>query len=423
MALAVSIQTSDLQHFWQAYDRIQQTNDPKSQIAIIDSLFMQTASEAQNALFTAKKYSAETYLKSIQQHPDFWKSIRKQMATVGAHTPRLQGAFNRIQALNPNKQEHIIYLCVGVFEMEAWPTNNGLGIGSELLLADKSVNSQSVIQQHPQLKPHFKMLTTQHYEEVVLLNYTKLWFEQSNSCNVLAESIREGLCSWLIRYGLEDNQSPEWLKKGRKNEKKLKADFAAVMFSPFYENWLTQQPHPVYKYSYPARYIGFALVERYLSNTKDTVAALQKLLKLDYFYDDDVAEWVDKQGYFDEKLADLRDDYEASRPRVRSMAPIANGDTRVDYTLTSLVVSFSEPIDPRYFQNSRGPLGKQAELDIRKVSVSPDGRFVTLTVRLQPNTKYQLVIDEAYRNPQGIPIQPYLIEFKTKLREGSTFED
>lgn len=421
--LAVTIETRDLQNFWLAYDRLQKAKNTNDQIAVIDSLFFQTASEAQKALFSAKNYTVENYLQAIQKHPGFWNSIRKQMTAAGTHTQSLQMAFNRLQALYPAQQQQTVFLCIGLFELEAWPTANGIGMGAELLLAGKNVDSKSVIQQYPDRKAYFKKLTTQHFESTVLFNYTKQWFEEPGSCHLLAESIREGLCSWLVQYSQEHGKQEVWLKKGRKNEKSLKKDFAAVMFSPFYDQWLSNQPHPTYKYSHPGRYIGFALVELHLKNKQDTLAALKQLLTLDYNYGDDVAAWVDALQFFDAPLADLRDDYEASRPRVHSMAPIANGDTRVDYTLNSLVISFNKPIDPRYFKNSSGPLGKQAALDIRKVEISPDGRFVTLNVRLQPNTKYQLVLDEGYRNTQGIPLMPYLIEFKTKLRDGSTFEE
>jgi len=71
-------------------------------------------------------------------------------------------------------------------------------------------------------------------------------------------------------------------------------------------------------------------------------------------------------------------------------------------------------MDKRFRNFELGPLGEANLLKIKAFKgFSDDGYSASFDVVLKPKNKYQLVIGSGFRNENGIPLKPYLIEFTT----------
>ncbi|MFZ4476519.1 MAG: hypothetical protein ACOYPR_15080, partial [Saprospiraceae bacterium] len=69
--------TSDIDHFWEAYDKIQTTSDTSLQLEYLNSLFFEKGSEGLPLIMQARRYTPHEYQTAIHKYPLFWSSIRK----------------------------------------------------------------------------------------------------------------------------------------------------------------------------------------------------------------------------------------------------------------------------------------------------------------------------------------------------------
>ena len=91
-----------------------------------------------------------------------------------------------------------------------------------------------------------------------------------------------------------------------------------------------------------------------------------------------------------------------------------NGSKKVDPNLMQVTIKFSAKMDKRYRNFELGPLGETNLLKIKAFTgFSDDGYSASFSVALKPNKQYQLVLGSGFRNENGIPLKPYLIEFTT----------
>ena len=109
------------------------------------------------------------------------------------------------------------------------------------------------------------------------------------------------------------------------------------------------------------------------------------------------------------------EDINNERPKVVSINEIANGDANVDVTLKTITVNFDKPLLGRGYSINYGDKGKDAFPKIEKVVYANDNKTLILTLNLENNKEYQLVLTgRAFQSANGIGIDDYEINFKTK---------
>ena len=72
-------------------------------------------------------------------------------------------------------------------------------------------------------------------------------------------------------------------------------------------------------------------------------------------------------------------------------------------------------MDTRFRNFQLGPLGEENVIRIKDFQgFSEDEKSVSFSIeKLEPSKKYQIVVGSGFRNAEGIPLIPYLIEFQT----------
>lgn len=103
-------------------------------------------------------------------------------------------------------------------------------------------------------------------------------------------------------------------------------------------------------------------------------------------------------------------------PHVVRVEPFGNGAQDVDPSLTEIKVRFSEPMHG--FSFGYGPLGEKAfpAFVKEKSGYSEDGMELTLSVKLKPDTEYQMQVleDRSVRNKDGVSVEGYLLKVRTR---------
>jgi hypothetical protein len=101
---------------------------------------------------------------------------------------------------------------------------------------------------------------------------------------------------------------------------------------------------------------------------------------------------------------------------VTGIKQFKNNSNNVSPNIKEITIEFSEPLNGYNTGIDFGDLGQDAfpKNDVTKRFWSGDNKSWTISVNLEPNKKYQLLISNNFRTKNNIPLKQYLIEFETK---------
>jgi hypothetical protein len=146
---------------------------------------------------------------------------------------------------------------------------------------------------------------------------------------------------------------------------------------------------------------------------KDKKAAIKTLIELDYSDTESIDTFIDNLSYFSKPLAVLRKEDSGSRPKVVSIQQFENGNMSVDSNTKEITFVFSEPLNGIQTGVDLGTLGRNAFPKVNDRYWENGNKAWTLNVDLEPNKQYQIVLSNNFRTADAVPLNPYLLEFKT----------
>ena len=162
-------------------------------------------------------------------------------------------------------------------------------------------------------------------------------------------------------------------------------------------------------------YVGYQISENYYNQADDKLNAVKTMIELDYTNESEVEEFVTKANYFSESPDVLYQNFESKRPYIVSIEQFSNRSLNVSPKTKAITIRFSEPLNGYNTGVDFGDLGQEGfpKGTLNGRYWSDDNQSWTIPVELEPNKNYQLLISNNFRTDDGIPLKPYLIEFKT----------
>ncbi len=89
--------TSDIDRFWEAYDKIVATDDGVTQRELLDSLYIDRGTPGLAAIVERRGYTTGSYVEAINSYPEFWASIRPNTLRTGEFSAELDEAVSTQQ--------------------------------------------------------------------------------------------------------------------------------------------------------------------------------------------------------------------------------------------------------------------------------------------------------------------------------------
>lgn len=406
------ISTTDIDNFWNAYDQITSEKDTTKQLQLVNDLYVLKGTQGLKDLMQVRRYTDKDFVNAINDYPKFWKSIRKNTLKVEELTPKIDKAIYELKNLYPELKPANIYFGVGAFRTNGTILGNNVLIGSEMALTDKTTNTA-------ELPEHLKRF----YQEYQLLNnidllcaheYTHTQQKELQE-NLLMASLYEGVAEFVSTKALNRPSFTPAVVYGKENDKVVKQKFETDMFMPqnMY-NWLWGTNRNELEIRDLGYYVGYAICENYYNKATDKQKAIKDMIELDYKNIKEVQNFVDASGYFSDTMENLAANFDKHRPNVVAIKPFKNNSEKVSSKITTITIQFSEPMDKNSRGFDYGPLGEGNVLRVQKIiGYSDDAMQFTFEVELEPNKQYQSYVSGGFRNQKGIPLQPFLIDFKT----------
>ncbi|MBE7639357.1 hypothetical protein GUB10_03330 [Salegentibacter sp. BLCTC] len=404
----------DVENFWEAYDRIVTSNDSLDQLRIIQRDYIENGSPGLQAMIDARRYTPEQYLFAIQNYPKFWSSIRRQTQQINSYSDEIEIGINRLKNLYPSLRPAKVYFTIGVFRSNGTTVGNKVLIGSEMSLSDSTV----VVEEFPETLDYFKdYIATNPNKNLSFLNIHEYIHTQQKTTigkNLLSQTVIEGVAEFIASLALNIKSPNPQITFGEKNMKQVRKAFSKEMFSPHFNNWLWNDAENTFKMRDLSYYVGYAIAEAFYTSSDDKKEAIKEMIQLDYNDQNKLERFVNESGYFPKLISAYRVAYESNKPKIKSIDQFENGNQNVDSEIEVITVNFSSKMDNRFRGFDYGPLGEQNVLRVHEfLGFSEDQKSLSFRVSLKPNKRYQLTLTNSFRDENGIPITPYLIDIKT----------
>jgi hypothetical protein len=410
-----NIITSDITNFWDAYDKITSTQDSILQYKYLDNLYFQNGTVGLEGIRQARNYTPQDYINSINNYPKFWTSIRENTLQAEKIGSELENGVNKLKTLYPELKPAKIYFSIGSFRTPGTTIDSLVLIGSELAMADSKTETSEFPENLAHLKSYFKTNPKKH---LVFLNTHEYVHTQQNPqvFNILSLTIYEGVAEFVAEKALGVLSPNPQIEFGRANAKRIREVFEAEMF---YSNnlykWLNSNAPNEFEMRDLSYYVGYQICENYYNQAEDKKKAIKTMIELDYTNETEIEEFVKKANYFSESLEKLYENFENKRPNIIGIKQFENKSQNVSPKIAEITIEFSEPLNGQNTSVDFGELGKDAfpKGTLNGRSWGENNTSWTIPVKLEPNKKYQILISNNFRTEDGIPLKPYLIEFKT----------
>lgn len=413
---ASNIVNSDVVNFWEAYDKIHSTASKSQQFKYLDSLYLDKASPGLEALREVRNYSREEYLEIITTLPKFWESIRENTLKSGEMGDEMQAGIEKLRAIYPDLKPAIIYFGIGAFRTSGTTVDSLVLIGAEMAMGDYHVvTTEFPDEVRASRRTYYDGNPIEH---LTLLNVHEFVHTQQKPPvnNLLSMVVSEGIAEFVSVTAMGVPSASLAIKYGKGNDK-VRETFEKELFYMNNQNrWLYSNSPNEFNTRDLGYYIGYAIAELYYNGQEDKMAAIKKMIELDYENEEEIGAYVDGTKFFSTSLDDLYDDFDARRPSCVKVEPNVHNQKEVALSTNKLTVTFSEPMDTRFRNFDYGPSGEEALLLIKNVlGWSEDGRSISFEVQdLAPNKLYELTLSVGFRNLEGVPLKPKLISFRTK---------
>lgn len=411
--LKQTIVQKDITHYWQAVDAIKSTKDSALHLKLIQSHYIQKATNGLLGLIKERRYTDKEFVQQIIAYPKYWESIKNYIKHIPMFNMEMEEFIKTLKKLYPSLQPATIYYSVGAFRSGGTYSGMDVLLGAEFLLAGKDAHIdelpdrlQNIIRTY---SPYDVPLIAIH--EYVHTQQKRGW----ENYNILKRCVAEGVAEFISTL-VTQRPFGKQVAFGKKNQDIVLNKFMEDIFN-FNNvwNWMWNKNENELGEDDLGYYIGYEICERFYQQSSDKKAAIKTLIELDYSNDSAFAVLVDGTGFLPMTVEQITTKYNSLLPKVVSIKEFTNGSKNVSAALKTVTIEFSEVMDNCCRSFDEGPLGSNHALKIESViGWSEDNKSFSFNIKaLKPGKKYQLVISNFAKESDGNRLSPYLIEFTT----------
>lgn len=270
----VKLVTSDIHHFWEAYDQAEK--DPLHRKEIFNEVYFGKASPGLEDYFDNKIGNVDVFLRNLALKPAFYKAIRNNTLYVDKLKDSIRICLNNMKALYEDAVFPDIYFMIGRWSSAGTVSFNGLLIGTDQYAGGPGIPLNELngwekrnlkgVEQIPALVSH------------ELIHFIQL---KRDDTTLLSGALAEGMADF-IGEKISGVNVLKWLHEfANKREAEIWKEFKSEMFLNRYNNWMgngnNETPNRPADLGY---YIGYKICEAYYSKAADKKQAIRDILEI-----------------------------------------------------------------------------------------------------------------------------------------------
>ena len=414
-AQSVQIVTSDVAHYWEAYDRVLASTDSLERIDIMQRLYVDRGSAGLKALMEVRDYTTAELAANVHKYRRYWESIRPHTASLTQDVALLEDYVGRLEAAYPQMQKVPIYFAIGGFRTGGTYQTDKVLLGAEILMAKPG----AVIDELPaRNQDGLRNYMPFNIPLIALHEFVHVQQQRWEQFSIVHRCVAEGVAEFVSTQLAGTPLSPPVLFGKANAAEVLQVFMEEAVRDDAMGNWLSGQNRNRLVQNDLGYYIGYAVCERVYEAAADKGLALRQLIELNYADEAVFAAFLDGSGFLPESWAQIGQRYEAMRPSITGLQPFANGSKAVSPKQTYLVIAFSEPMSSCCRSADYDTTAGVVPLPIKSWgSWSADGKYLRVELgELRPQTTYGLVLSNFAKADGFNRSAPYTIRFSTAKR-------
>ena len=265
--------TSDISNFWLAYDSALTTKDSNRQKEIIQTLYLDKASEGLKEFIILRSHSATRHLRNILQYPKFWNSIRINTLQIEELRNEIENILVKFNLLYPAFKQPEIYFTIGCMNSGGTTKANMVLIGSEIAAANQTTYASELTSW---LQSVFK--NQNGIINVVAHEIVHTQQASTKAGNLLGNCIIEGAADFITEILIQKKVLAPYIIYGFANEEQIWGKFAKEMYGTDLKSWLyngNQIANADLGY-----FMGYIICKYYYDNSKNKQKAIREILEL-----------------------------------------------------------------------------------------------------------------------------------------------
>jgi hypothetical protein len=280
---SAQIVTSDLVHFWDAYD----AGGAHGSADDFQVRYLDAASSGLRDFVRARNLTAVSLAQMVTAYPGYFESIRATnlaFATNGALAARLRANFATIKELYPPSVFPPVTLLVGRFSTGGTTSASGMLIGTEFysITADTPLGELASFQRTNVKSADSLPIVVSHEHAHILQARAGGIFSHGNK-TLLEQALLEGGADFIGERSSGGNINAWLWVVAVPMEPSLWDDFAGQMHGTDVSRWLYNQGTSTATPTRPGDlgyFIGYRIVEAYYQKHTDKIAALRDIIEI-----------------------------------------------------------------------------------------------------------------------------------------------
>ncbi|CAM3931850.1 TPR end-of-group domain-containing protein [Mucilaginibacter galii] len=267
--------TTDIHHFWQAYDKA--VKDTAHFKQIMHKLYFDRASRGMNDYMDLKVGSIDEFVSHIQSAPKFYSAIRNNTFKIDKFKPAFEASYRKFKLLYGDARFPDVYFVIGAFTSGGTVSNAGLLLGVNQSAADSHTPvGELSARMQTRLNPVAGLPDVVAHE---LIHYQQDGMKQDTT--TLSYVIREGMADFMGELISGRNASAKLAVWATGKEKRIWNKFTTDIYQNRYNNWIANS-----KQSGPDNppdqgyWIGYQICKSYYEQATDKKQAIYNMLHI-----------------------------------------------------------------------------------------------------------------------------------------------
>ncbi|HEX8148941.1 MAG TPA: DUF2268 domain-containing putative Zn-dependent protease [Pyrinomonadaceae bacterium] len=271
---AARLVTSDIDHFWKAYDAAKNENRAE----VFDRDYFGKGSDGLKA-FKRLRIDGCGFVETLATHPHYYASIRESTLKVKSMEGPIRASFRKLKALYDEAVFPDVYFLIGCMNSGGTLTDTGLLIGTEMYgrtpaapedeLNDFQKQVLTSIDRLPHIVAHELAHCQQKYP--------------GGGRTLLAEAVKEGSADFIAELISGRHINTHLHAYGDPRERELWEAFKREMGGKSVANWLYNGRTARERPADLGYYVGYKVCQAYYRNAADKKRAIRDILEIKDF--------------------------------------------------------------------------------------------------------------------------------------------
>jgi hypothetical protein len=267
--------TSDIHHFWNAYDKA--IRDTAHFRQIMKAEYFDQASQGMNDYMGLKVSSIDEFIRHIRSAPAFYHAIRENTRKTDQYKPAFLASYIKFKSLYKQAKFPDVYFVIGAFTSGGTVSNAGLLLGINQNCLDSHVPLEELSFRQRTRINDFKTLPNIVAHELIHYQQDRL----KRDTTTLSYAVREGMADFMAELISGKAPGATLYAWATGKEQQIWGNFKKDMYYNRYDNWIanSQQATPD---NLPDQgyWIGYQICRSYYEQAADKKQAIDDMLHI-----------------------------------------------------------------------------------------------------------------------------------------------